>query len=99
MTANAPQNIEIAIRPILIAAETEGYNGLTFTGQPGADQLSNHADRSAGPVRCSVGLSSSRAAAVLLKELVVPSEPEIEPITVRTGDDRRKPERANAETL
>src|SRR5688500_7435516 len=37
-------------------------NGRTFTGRPGADQLSNHEDRSAGPVQCSVGLSTRRTA-------------------------------------
>jgi hypothetical protein len=28
-------------------------NGLTFNGRPGADQRSNHEDRSTGPVQCS----------------------------------------------
>ena len=36
------------------------HNGLTFTGRPGADELSNHKDRSAGPVQCSVGLCLGR---------------------------------------
>src|SRR5688572_10176556 len=37
------------------------HNGLTFTGRPGTAQLSNHEDRSAGPVQCNVGLCRSRA--------------------------------------
>jgi hypothetical protein len=37
-------------------------NGPTFTGRPGADQLSNDEDRFAGPVQCSVGLSGGRTA-------------------------------------
>ena len=38
------------------------HNGLTFTGRPGSDQLSNHEDRSAGPVQCSARLSRRRVA-------------------------------------
>jgi hypothetical protein len=37
------------------------HNGRTFTGRPGADQLSNHEDRSAGPIHCNAGLSGLSA--------------------------------------
>jgi hypothetical protein len=46
------------------------YNGLTFTGRPGTDQLSNHEDRFAGPVQCSVGLSGCRPDAIRQRHAV-----------------------------
>jgi hypothetical protein len=40
ITVNAPQNVEIAIRPILIAAETEGYNVEDFIRRAAIDVIS-----------------------------------------------------------
>jgi hypothetical protein len=45
-----------AFKVASMAGPLRVYNGLTFTGRPGTDQLSNHEDRSAGPVQCNVGL-------------------------------------------